>query len=240
MATSQSPSRMLWAELMMACRPEPHSRLTVRAGVSWLQPPSMAATRAMYMSRGSVAITLPNTTWPTSLPEHLGARQHVLGHQGGQLGGGHVLQAAAEGADGGANGADDDDFSLAHGCLLVWGGGHVDRYRRGNLVRRSLHQPVCTSGNGTSMTLNATDPGWDRMGPCCPELSSFKLLPGPGFSQRCPVESSRLENFTHLTPRVVRFSGECSFLLWTNMAIPDSCHQARISGGSGGIAMRPA
>ena len=67
-ATSVSPSRMLCAALITACRPEPHRRFSVRPGVSTPQPPSMAATRPMYMSRGSVLITWPKTTWPTSLP----------------------------------------------------------------------------------------------------------------------------------------------------------------------------
>ena len=68
MATAASPSKMLWLALMMACRPEPHRRLTLKAGVPSAQPPLMAATRDKYMSLGSVLTTWPNTTWPTSLP----------------------------------------------------------------------------------------------------------------------------------------------------------------------------
>src|SRR5690606_22535191 len=68
MAISASPSRMLCAADTMACRPEPHRRFTLKAGVPWAQPPSSAATRERYMSRGSVLTTWPNTTWPTSLP----------------------------------------------------------------------------------------------------------------------------------------------------------------------------
>ena len=49
---------------MMACRPEPQSRLTLKAGVSIGQPASMAATRLRYASFTSVGITLPITTWP--------------------------------------------------------------------------------------------------------------------------------------------------------------------------------
>jgi hypothetical protein len=36
------------------------------AGVSLGSPPLIVATRDKYMSFGSVWITLPNTTWPTS------------------------------------------------------------------------------------------------------------------------------------------------------------------------------
>ena len=68
MATSQSPSRMACAAETMACRPEPHSRLTFIATVSLGQPPLMVATRDRYMSLGSVLTTWPNTTCPTSLP----------------------------------------------------------------------------------------------------------------------------------------------------------------------------
>ena len=68
MATSASPSKMLWLAEMMACRPEPHRRLTLKAGVPSAQPPLTAATRDKYMSRASVLTTWPKTTWPTSLP----------------------------------------------------------------------------------------------------------------------------------------------------------------------------
>src|SRR5208337_1202371 len=67
-AMSASPSRMLCAAETIACRPDPHSRLTVSAGASWVTPAPSAATRAMYMSFGSVWMTLPNTTCPTSAP----------------------------------------------------------------------------------------------------------------------------------------------------------------------------
>ncbi len=39
-------------------------------------------------------------------------------HGGGQLGVGHVFQAAAKGADGGAGGADDEDVADGHGFSL--------------------------------------------------------------------------------------------------------------------------
>ncbi len=66
MATSQSPSAIACAADTMACRPEPHRRLTLKAGVSTGQPASMAATRERYASFVSVGITLPITTWPTA------------------------------------------------------------------------------------------------------------------------------------------------------------------------------
>jgi hypothetical protein len=64
-ATSVSPSSTLCAAETIACRPEPHSRLTFIAGTSCVRPPSIAATRDRYMSFGSVLITWPNTTAPT-------------------------------------------------------------------------------------------------------------------------------------------------------------------------------
>ena len=51
-----------WAADTIACNPEPHSRFNVSAGASFVTPAFIAATRAMYMSFGSVWITLPNTT----------------------------------------------------------------------------------------------------------------------------------------------------------------------------------
>src|SRR5260370_18417727 len=57
---------MVWAAETIACRPLPHKRLSVKAGVSTGRPPLMAATRARYMSWTSVWMTLPKTTCPTS------------------------------------------------------------------------------------------------------------------------------------------------------------------------------
>src|SRR5574344_99191 len=57
---------MACAALMMACKPEPHRRLTLKAGVSMGQPAAMAATRERYASLVSVGMTLPMTTWPTA------------------------------------------------------------------------------------------------------------------------------------------------------------------------------
>src|SRR5215813_3032772 len=65
-ATSQSLSLIACAADTIACSPVPHSRFSVNAGVSTPSPPSIAATRARYMSLTSVWITLPNITWPTS------------------------------------------------------------------------------------------------------------------------------------------------------------------------------
>src|SRR5271165_105413 len=67
-AMSVSPSMMVCAADTIAWRPEPHSRFSVSAGVSFATPAPIAATRAKYMSFGSVWITLPNTTCPTSSP----------------------------------------------------------------------------------------------------------------------------------------------------------------------------
>src|SRR6266581_3727219 len=50
----------------MACNPLPHSRFSVKAGVSTGRPPPTAATRPRYMSLTSVWITWPKTAWPTS------------------------------------------------------------------------------------------------------------------------------------------------------------------------------
>src|SRR5262249_47140977 len=75
-ATSQSPSLTTCAADTIACSPLPHSRLTVKAGVSTGRPPSTAATRLRYMSLTSVWMTLPNTTLPTfaaSAPDRLTA-----------------------------------------------------------------------------------------------------------------------------------------------------------------------
>src|SRR6516165_9812665 len=65
-ATSQSPSQIACEADTIACRPLPHSRFSVNAGVCTGSPPLIAATRARYMSRVSVWMTLPNTAWPTS------------------------------------------------------------------------------------------------------------------------------------------------------------------------------
>src|ERR1700733_2724407 len=67
-AISVSPSMMVCAADTIACKPEPHSRFSESAGASFVTPAFIAATHAMYMSFGSVWITLPNTTCPTSSP----------------------------------------------------------------------------------------------------------------------------------------------------------------------------
>ena len=48
---------------------------------------------------------------------HAGARQRFLDDQRAQFGGGHILEAAAKGANGRAHCADDDDFT-GHGKVL--------------------------------------------------------------------------------------------------------------------------
>ena len=63
-AASASPSMMAWAAETIACRPLPHSRFTVNAGVSTGRPPLTAATRLRYISLASVWITLPKAQCP--------------------------------------------------------------------------------------------------------------------------------------------------------------------------------
>src|SRR5690606_35028306 len=63
-----SHKRMLCEAEMMACKPDPHNLLTLKAGVPSAHPPLTAATRERYMSLGSGFTTSPNTTWPTSFP----------------------------------------------------------------------------------------------------------------------------------------------------------------------------
>src|SRR6185312_3669691 len=65
-ATSASPSIRHWAADTMACKPEPHSRSTLNAGTLSGMPAFRVATRDRYMSRGSVLMTWPKTTWPTA------------------------------------------------------------------------------------------------------------------------------------------------------------------------------
>ncbi len=67
-AMSASPSRMLCEAETIACKPDPHSRFSVRAGASCVTPALIAQTRARYMSFASVWITLPKTTCSTSSP----------------------------------------------------------------------------------------------------------------------------------------------------------------------------
>ena len=65
-AASVSPSRMYCDADTIACIPLPQRRLSVSAPVSCGSPPFTQASREMYMSFGSVWITLPKTHWPTS------------------------------------------------------------------------------------------------------------------------------------------------------------------------------
>ena len=65
-AASVSPSRMYCDAETIACMPLPQRRFSVSAPVSCGRPPFTQASREMYMSLGSVWITLPNTHWPTS------------------------------------------------------------------------------------------------------------------------------------------------------------------------------
>ena len=65
-AASVSPSRMYCDVDVIACIPLPQSRFTVNAPDVFGRPAFSAATREMYMSFGSVWITLPITHWPIS------------------------------------------------------------------------------------------------------------------------------------------------------------------------------
>ena len=78
------------------------------------QPASMAATRLRYASLVSVGITLPITTWPTASGAMPARWMAAFTAVVAKLGVGHILQAAAEGADGGAGGADDEDVTVGH------------------------------------------------------------------------------------------------------------------------------
>ena len=60
---SALPSIICSAPVTTACKPLPHSRLSVSAVDAGGIPAPMAATLDKYMSRGSVCITLPNTDW---------------------------------------------------------------------------------------------------------------------------------------------------------------------------------
>ena len=75
-AKSASPRESACTHDTIACAPEPHSRLTFIAGVVSGTPASIAAARLRYMSRGSVSMTWPKTTWPicpASTPERASA-----------------------------------------------------------------------------------------------------------------------------------------------------------------------
>ena len=75
-AKSASPSASACTQETIACAPEPQSRLTFIAGALSGTPASIAATRLRYMSRGSVLMTWPKTTWPIwppSTPERSSA-----------------------------------------------------------------------------------------------------------------------------------------------------------------------
>ncbi len=67
-ANSASPIASDCMADTIACTPDPQSRLTFIAGTVSGTPASIAATRETYMSRGSVLITWPKTTWPICPP----------------------------------------------------------------------------------------------------------------------------------------------------------------------------
>src|SRR3546814_8522549 len=72
-----SPSSSDCAAEIIACKPDPQRRLTLKAGVAWPMPALMAATLDKYMSRGSVLMTWPTATWPTSAPATPRSEEHT-------------------------------------------------------------------------------------------------------------------------------------------------------------------
>ena len=111
-AASVSPSRMYCDAETIACMPLPHRRFTVNAPVSCGRPPFTQARREMYMSFGSVWITLPITHWPTSFGSIFARLDRFLDDARGEVARRDVLEAAAVIADGGAHSTQDDDFAL--------------------------------------------------------------------------------------------------------------------------------
>ena len=112
-AKSASPSASACTAETTACAPDPQSRLTFIAGTVSGMPASIAATRRRYMSRGSVLMTWPKTTWPI-WPGSTPARSiAACGRDRAQLDRRGAGEAAAEGADGGPRAAEDDD--VGHG-----------------------------------------------------------------------------------------------------------------------------
>jgi hypothetical protein len=180
-AASASPCSTSWAAETIACRPLPHRRLTVRAGVSTGRPPFTAATRAMYMSRGSVWMTLPNTQWPMS-PGSSPARADRLAHaQGGQVGRRRAGEGAPVGADGRADGGHDDDFAL----LFTHGAGYPSIIHAGFVNRSSCH-PGAVTASANEAACRATAPGRcrgvperKRAGRCRPARDSSLWLRPP-------------------------------------------------------------
>ena len=80
-AKSASPRLSACTQETIAWAPEPQSRLTFIAGALSGTPASIAATRLRYMSRGSVLITWPKTTWPIwppSTPERASASRAAV------------------------------------------------------------------------------------------------------------------------------------------------------------------
>jgi hypothetical protein len=80
----------------MACKPEPHRRLTLKAGVHVF---------------GFGVDHVAKHHMSDVLAFDMGAGQGFAHDQGGKLRGGDVFEATAIGANGGAHTADDDDFT---------------------------------------------------------------------------------------------------------------------------------
>mmetsp|Transcript_51653 Transcript_51653/g.135775 ORF Transcript_51653/g.135775 Transcript_51653/m.135775 type:complete len:267 (-) Transcript_51653:14-814(-) len=76
--TSASPSAISCATFTTDWKPEPHSRLTLSAGVSISMPDLSATCRAMYAASFDVCDTLPTTTVSTALAGTLPAASAAL------------------------------------------------------------------------------------------------------------------------------------------------------------------
>ncbi len=64
-ARRDSPSLIIWAAVTSDWMPDPHSRLTVSAGVSIGRPALRPTWRAPYRASPEVCMALPMTTWST-------------------------------------------------------------------------------------------------------------------------------------------------------------------------------
>jgi hypothetical protein len=83
----------------MACKPLPHSRFSVKAGVSTGIPALTAATREIYMSSGSVWINVAENQMIDSFRFDARARDSLAGDNGCQVRRGFVFQAVSVLAD---------------------------------------------------------------------------------------------------------------------------------------------
>ena len=107
-ATSTLPSRISCAAETIACAPEPQTRLTVIAGTVTGRPAWTPACRAGFILLPACT-TLPMTTVSDFVGANAGARDGAADRHGAERRRRHILEAAAEGADRGANRLGKDD-----------------------------------------------------------------------------------------------------------------------------------